>query len=95
MLPTLPPLAYYEEEYKAPEQEETDQVTVTKKNGVYTVEGEWLKRLCNDINFDDYESLMYFQRVLRERGVIDALEKAGIEEGDTVSVHGIEFDFMY
>lgn len=95
MLPTLPPLAYYEEEYKAPEQEETDQVTVTKKNGVYTVEGEWLKRLCNDINFDDYESLMYFQRVLRERGVIDALEKAGIEEGDTVSMHGIEFDFMY
>ena len=65
------------------------------ENGVYTVEGEWLKRLCNDINFDDYESLMYFQRVLRERGVIDALEKAGIEEGDTVSVHGIEFDFMY
>ena len=59
------------------------------------VEGAKLLHIMRGINFDDYESLMYFQRVLRERGVIDALEKAGIEEGDTVSVHGIEFDFMY
>ncbi|MBQ0110036.1 MAG: Obg family GTPase CgtA, partial [Clostridiales bacterium] len=89
-------ITYYEEEYVEPEISETDSsVSVVKENGVYVVEGEWLIRLCNDINFDDYESLQYFQRVLREKGVIQALEDAGIEEGDTVSMYGVEFDFMY
>lgn len=95
-LAELPPITYYEEEYVEPEISETDSfVSVVKENGVYVVEGEWLIRLCNDINFDDYESLQYFQRVLREKGVIQALEDAGIEEGDTVSMYGVEFDFMY
>ena len=46
------------------------------------------------MNFDDYESLQYFQRVLINTGVIDALREAGIQEGDTVSIYDIEFDFM-
>ena len=46
------------------------------------------------IDFDDYESLQYFQRVLIHSGVIDALRNAGIEEGDTVSLYDLEFDFV-
>ena len=46
------------------------------------------------INFDDYESLQYFQRVLISGGVIDALREAGINEGDTVSIYELEFDFV-
>ncbi|NLJ31935.1 MAG: Obg family GTPase CgtA, partial [Clostridiales bacterium] len=41
-----------------------------------------------------YESLQYFQRALIQSGVIDALRGAGVEEGDTVSIYGVEFDFM-
>jgi GTP-binding protein len=37
---------------------------------------------------------MYFQRVLRNSGVIEELEKSGIEEGDTVSIYDFEFDFV-
>ena len=47
------------------------------------------------INFDDYESLSFFQRVLIKNGVIDMLRNAGINEGDTVSIYDFEFDFVF
>ena len=46
------------------------------------------------INYDDYESLNYFQRVLRTNGIIEKLEQMGIQEGDTVSIYDFEFDFV-
>lgn len=46
------------------------------------------------INPDDYESLQYFERVLRESGIIDALKEHGVEDGNTVSIHGMEFDYI-
>ena len=46
------------------------------------------------INFDDYESLNYFQKVLVNGGVIEALRQKGVQDGDTVSIYDIEFDFM-
>lgn len=94
-LAELPPMTYYEEEYVETVEEKDDSVTVEIVDGIYNVIGEWLIRLCNDINFDDYESLQYFQRILRDKGVIKALEDAGIEEGETVSIYGIEFEFYY
>ena len=48
----------------------------------------------NTIDPDDYESLQYFERVLRSSGIITALEHAGIKHGDTVSVYDIEFEFV-
>ncbi len=94
-LQELPPITYYEEEYVETVQEVDMSVSVEYKDGIYHVIGEWLKRLCNDINFDDYESLQFFQRVLRDKGVISALEEAGIQEGETVSIYDIEFEFYY
>ena len=44
---------------------------------------------------DDYSSLQYFQRVLINSGIIAKLEEMGIKEGDTVSLEGFEFDFVY
>lgn len=46
------------------------------------------------INYNDYESMNYFQRVLRTNGIIDKLEEMGIKEGDTVSIYDFEFDFV-
>lgn len=96
LLETLPPLTVYENEVF--EVEETDysdrSVEIKREGGVFHVEGEWIKRVCGGVNFDDRESLMFFQRVLKNSGVIDALEKAGVKEGDTVEIYGIEFDFV-
>lgn len=96
-LSKLPPITRYEAEPAPviPEEEIGRQkVTVTKHEGVFFVEGEWLLRLLRTINFDDSESLQYFQRVLISAGVIDALKEAGISEGDTVSMYDVEFDFV-
>jgi GTP-binding protein len=48
----------------------------------------------SSVNFSDRESLMYFQRVLKNSGVIKALEEAGVSDGDTVSIYDFEFDYV-
>lgn len=62
--------------------------------GVYTVSGRWIENLVNSTNFEDVESLAYFQRQLKQRGVIEAMEKAGIQEGDTVAMDGLTFEYI-
>lgn len=96
-LSKLPPIAKYEPEpapVKALEEFGKTDVTIHAEDGVYIVEGKWLLQLIAGVNFDDSESLQYFQRVLINTGVIDALREAGITEGDTVSMYDLEFDFM-
>ena len=51
--------------------------------GVYVVEADWLVKVLGMVNLEDEESLGYFQRVLRQSGIIDRLEEMGINEGDT------------
>lgn len=65
------------------------------EDGVYYIEAVWLEHLIRTVDMDDYSSLQYFQRVLRNRGIIDKLEQMGISEGDTVSIFGFEFDFVF
>ena len=99
-LKELPPITVYEPEY-SPEDEAIDnsvgskETFVKRENDKYIVEGEWLYNFMGQINFDDYESLNFFQRVLIKNGVIDKLREAGVEEGDTVSIYDFEFDFVY
>lgn len=97
-LAKLPPILRFEAEPK-PEPD----FTVNKKrdfslricDGVYFVENcEWILDIMNKIDPDDYESLQYFERVLRQTGIIKALEDAGINQGDTVNVYDVEFDFV-
>ena len=97
MLSKLPPVKQYEPEpvpLTPVEEIGHNAVQITNNDGVFVVEGEWLVQVIKSVNFDDYESLQYFQRVLINSGVIDALREAGIQEGDTVSIYDIEFDFV-
>ena len=92
----LPPVKVYEPEYVEEETELGDagDITIEIKDGVYMVEGAKLLHIMRGINFDDYESLQYFQKILNVSGVIDKLRAAGIKEGDTVSIYDFEFDFV-
>lgn len=97
MLSKLPPIAVYEAEpvpVVAAENVGRHDVKITVYDGIYFVEGKWLLNVIKSVNFDDYESLNYFQKVLINSGVIDALREAGINEGDTVSIYDLEFDFV-
>ena len=64
------------------------------EDGVYVVEADWLVKVLGMVNINDEESLGYFQRVLRQSGIIDRLEEMGINEGDTVSILNFEFDYI-
>ena len=71
------------------------ETVVRRENEKFIVEGQWLFNFMGNINFSDYESLNFFQRVLQKNGVISKLRDAGVEEGDTVSIYDFEFEFMY
>lgn len=100
-LDKLPPIKKYEAE-PLTQKELDDKAGVGERfeitrsdDGVYYVEAPWLEYIIRTVNMDDFESLQYFQRVLRNSGVIDKLEQMGIQEGNTVNIFGFEFDFVF
>ena len=90
----LPPVPVFEAEEIPMEETEEIPFEIIKEGDLYIVEGPWIDRMVGSVNFEDYESLQYFQRVLRKGGVIDALIKAGVKEGDPVMIGELEFDFV-
>ncbi|MBN1891425.1 MAG: GTPase ObgE [Clostridiales bacterium] len=74
--------------------EEKTLFTVSRDDDVYVVEGDLIQSLAGSINFEDPESLSYFQRMIRKKGIVDALKEAGIQEGDTVRMYDIEFEYI-
>ena len=93
----LPPLVVYEPEVVLEEESDVDEedetITVKNVNGTFFVEAPRVIKVINSINFNDYESMAYFQKILRNSGIIDALEENGIKDGDTVNLYDVEFDF--
>ena len=94
-LRTLPPVTVYEPDY-------VEEISMPADPSAFEIEhygqtwlvtGQWLERLVNDINFEDYESRNYFDRQLRECGLFQRLEELGIREGDTVDLYDFEFEY--
>lgn len=96
-LQTLPPIKEYETEEIPLESlvknEGGFKITQPKK-GCFIVEASWFPRVLKGVDTEDYESLQYMQRVLEKSGIFDALRERGIEEGDTVIVYDIEFEYV-
>ena len=95
-LALLPPMKTFESEVNpedelVPNEKET---VIRRENDVFYVEGEWIYNLMGQINFDNYESLNFFQRVLQKNGVFEMLEAHGCTDGDTVSIYDFEFDYV-
>ena len=76
------------------DKKERDTIAVTKEKDCYSADGDFLERLVASTNFDDFESISNFQKVLIDKGVIDKLRELGAKEGDLISVCGVEFDFI-
>ena len=93
-LANLPPLAPLEYEPVSLDVAESDdfEIEVLDKD-VFEVVGGLVAILNRKVNLDDYDSFNYFQRTMRDRGVIAALRKAGATDGSTVIVGEIEFEF--
>ncbi len=97
-LQTLPPVRVYETEYvhELPKAGLGDRskYEITEENGIFYVEADWLEQILSTVNMDDYASLQYFQRVLRDSGIIDKLDAMGIQEGQTVDIFGFQFEYI-
>ncbi|MDK2799416.1 MAG: GTPase [Clostridiales bacterium] len=96
-LKELPPPPIYvpqEEKVKIYKVEEEAPFTIRVENDTYIIEGKWIQKVVGSTNFEDIESLQYFQRALKRKGVINELEKMGIQEGDTVKIYDLEFDYV-
>ena len=94
-LVTLPPLEPMQFEPVSLQKEEEDTFEIVKLDeGVFEVIGGLVAILSRKVNMDDYDSFRYFQRVLKDKGVIKALRNAGAVDGSTVIVGDIEFDFV-
>ena len=74
--------------------EGAEETVIRLEDGKYVVEGDWIYNLMGRINFDNYESLNYFQRTLAAAGVFERLENEGCRDGDTVSIYDFEFDYV-
>ena len=60
----------------------------------YVVVGSLVDMLCRNVSLNDPDSMAYFQKILREKGVISKLRQLGIKDNDTVVVGDVEFDFV-
>ena len=70
--------------------------TVTKseeEEGVYIVEGPRIEKMLGYTNLDSEKGFAFFQNFLKNTGILDELEAAGIQEGDTVRMYGLAFDY--
>ncbi len=91
-LDNLEPVELYEADFVEEDYEE-EPFEVRIENGVYVVEGPYIEKLLRHCNFEDAESMQYFQIALRRKGVIDALCEKGCGEGDPVRMYELEFDY--
>ncbi|ERI90269.1 Obg family GTPase CgtA [Clostridiales bacterium oral taxon 876 str. F0540] len=64
------------------------------EDGVYIVEGSFVDRLLASVNVNEPDSLKYFHKVLRNKGVLNQLIEMGIQDGDTVRLNDFEFEFL-
>ena len=97
MLSVLPPVTVYEPEYvpKAPVIDASAPLDIHREDdGTWIVESTWLRQVMGNVNFADYESRMWFDKVLRDNGFFQKLEEAGIQDGDTVSLYDFEFEYQ-
>lgn len=92
----LPPPSRTVIEEGATLEEKADQkFTVTRyPDGTFEVEGGLVDFLSRNVTISSRDSFAYFQKVLKERGVIDELKKQGMKEGDTVVIADIEFEWV-
>ncbi len=84
-----------EDELYVPELDDAEEegLQIEIEDGVYVVTGKSLRRIMYSVNFEDMESIQFFQKTMESQGVFDKLREMGIEDGDTVKIYDIEFEF--
>lgn len=91
-LPPIEPIPF--EEFRYDERDTTSFTVERREEGVFEVKGGLVEDFAGKVSLDDIDSYRWFERQLKERGVIAALRKAGAKDGDTVYLLDFAFDFV-
>lgn len=84
----------FEQEYDLTfEEEEGSIIVANPEEGLFTVEGPKVERMLGYTNLESERGFDFFQKFLKQNGVVKELEALGIEEGDTVKLYDLEFDY--
>lgn len=96
LLETLPPQERIpaDEDFLLEEGEDLEFEIFRDETGAFVLVGGLADMLCRNVVMNNPDSMAYFQRILKLRGVFKALAEAGCKEGDTVIVGETEFDFI-
>ena len=92
-MPAPAPIEHEEFRY---EKEDVRKFTVRydEEDGVYVVDGPIVRLLERNVILDDMDSIAYMHKTLKDYGVLDALRKLGVKDGDTVCIGETEFDYI-
>lgn len=63
------------------------------EDGAFVVEGPKIEKMLGYTNMDSEKGFLFFQKFMREQGILKDLEEQGIEDGDTVRIYDCEFDY--
>ncbi len=96
LLQKVPVIEAFEADYVPPEPviDTSEDLIIDHEDDFWSLDGPWLQNLVASVNFNDHESLMWFDHILRDAGVFDRLESMGIQDGDTVSIYDITFEYQ-
>lgn len=96
MLSTIPitDLEIADEDRFIPEEKRFTYEINEVEEGIFEITGTFVDRLLTSVNVNDPDSLRYFHKVLRNKGIIDELKEMGIEDGDVVRLNDFEFEFL-
>ena len=83
----------FEPEYVPMNTDVEEPYTVSVEDGVYVVEGPRIEKMLGYTNMDSEKGFLFFQKFMKEQGILKDLEAQGIEDGDTVRMYGFEFDY--
>lgn len=84
----------FDEDYEYIEEVEKEAYEIYSEDGTFYVEGALIDYLVYITNFEDYDSLKYFQKVLTDKGVIEELKQKGVKEGQSIVIGEMEFEFF-
>lgn len=91
-LPPVSPMEYEPFEYE--DKSTSDFYVMRDDDGAFEICGGLMEELARNVVIDNYDSFKYFQKQLKDRGVIKALRKAGAKDGDLIRIMDIEFDYV-
>lgn len=95
-LATLPPVKVFEPTYvpRPPVIDTTGEVSIEVEDHYWFVESPWLQHLVACTTFSDFESRNWFDKQLRNAGLFDRMEAMGIQDGDTVVMYDLQFEYQ-